>query len=75
MNFNELPLAGKTSLRKVPLNSGGYEFGTHGQYWGTGVTLWRAVGNESGCVYVRAHTREEAKKEIAKMQVGVEYSR
>ena len=50
---------GRISLRKVPINSGGYDPG--GAYWGSGATLWYASGDDYG-KYFRAPTKEKAKE-------------
>lgn len=56
----------KLHLRRVPLNSGGYDPG--GAYWGTGTPLYCAYGEtetEQLQVFIRAALRNEA---IAKLQ-------
>lgn len=58
-------------LQRVYLNTGGYEYGPFGQYWGTGLPLYRYhsddVLNQFGReVYgtIRAHSRDEAKRQV-----------
>lgn len=54
---------GVVSLRKVDLDSGGYDRG--GAYWGHGAPIWSAL-SECGVIdmIVRAPTREAAKNMI-----------
>ena len=54
-------LVGKVHLRRVYLNSGGYDDG--GAYWGWAEPLYCAYTDEAEC-YVRAKHREIAKWEI-----------
>lgn len=54
-------------LRKLPLDSGGYDRG--GAYWGFGRPLWCAwsrdeLDGEPAVLYLRADTREQAKAEV-----------
>jgi hypothetical protein len=51
-------LRGRVSVRRVRLNSGGYDKG--GAYWGTGAPLFYATGSEEGEAYFRAPDRETA---------------
>ena len=56
---------GRFTLRRVRLDSGGYDPG--GAYWGHAEPLyWYAADTEHGQVdgYVRARTRERAKAEV-----------
>lgn len=55
-------LEGKVSLVSVPINSGGYDPG--GAYWGHGQRLYCASGSEGGLKYLRAASREDAKKQL-----------
>lgn len=54
---------GKVSLRRIPLDSGGYDPG--GAYWGLGQPLYW-VGDESGALddFLRARDRADAKRQI-----------
>ena len=52
----------KLSLRKVPLNSGGYDPG--GAYWGAGEPLWYAADGEGRFMYLRAPDRAKAKAQF-----------
>ena len=56
-------LEGRVSLRRVRLDSGGYDKG--GAYWGHGQPLWYAEGSEDGWRYLRAQSRDAAKKQLA----------
>lgn len=52
----------KFSLRRVRLNTGGYEYGRYGKYYGQGVPLYRAISDETGEVLeIRQNTRKAAK--------------
>lgn len=60
MGRSELvPILGKIRMRKVRVDSWGYDKG--GAYWGVGCPIYYAEGNEHGYVYVRAADREYAK--------------
>ena len=58
----------KVSLRRVPLDAGGYDEG--GAYWGTGEPLWRATDDLSNMtldtfvLYFRAPSRGAAKAHV-----------
>lgn len=54
---------GKVSLRRIPLDGGGYDSG--GAYWGLGAALYWA-GDESGAldIFFRATSREAAKAHV-----------
>jgi len=54
--------AGKISLRRVPINSGGYDTG--GAYWGLGAPLWEAMDQDGNGRIFRAHDRAAAKVAI-----------
>ena len=64
---------GKLHLRRVPLDSGGYDPG--GAYWGTGTPLWCAWGwlEDGDCLecYTRAATRHAAKEAFDGILGGV----
>jgi hypothetical protein len=50
----------RVSLRRVRLNTGGYDFS--GCYWGTGAPLWEATCDDWASAYhVRASDREDAR--------------
>jgi len=53
------PDAGPIYLRRVRLNSGGYDAG--GAYWGLGKPLFCAQDQDGGTVMFRAYDRQEAK--------------
>lgn len=60
--FNLDTDAGRIYLRRVPLNSGGYDTG--GAYWGIGAPLFAAM-DEGGTVYfLRARNRDAAKAAV-----------
>lgn len=53
----------KFYLRRVRLNSGGYD--SDGYYWGTGIPLYRYWNDEEGIDYeIRAYDRTDAKAKI-----------
>lgn len=63
------PFGPKVSVRRVPLNQGGYEYGKYGQYYGQGEPLYRYEGADEDYAEVeggelRARSRAEAKKKI-----------
>lgn len=49
-------------LRRVRINSGGYDDG--GAYWGLGAPLWAYDDGENDWSYLRARTRDDAKAKI-----------
>ena len=53
---------GKVYLRKVPLDSGGYDRG--GAYWGFGVTLWETLDKDGNGFIFRSRDRSSAKYAI-----------
>jgi hypothetical protein len=56
-------ISGKCKLQKCPMVDGGaYDNG--GAYWGIGTTLWVCQDSEGGFFFVRAKSRNEAKKLI-----------
>ena len=55
--------AGRIYLRRVPLNSGGYDAG--GAYWGLGAPLWEAQDQDGNGRIFRAASRARAKELIA----------
>ena len=61
------PEAGKIHLRRVPLNSGGYDRG--GAYWGLGQPIWHAMDQDGNEVCFRAPSREAAKRHIRETYV------
>jgi hypothetical protein len=54
--------AGRLYLRRIRLNSGGYDAG--GAYWGIGAPLWYAEDQDGNSQFFRAASREAAKAEI-----------
>lgn len=55
-------LTGKVSLRRVRLNSGGYDRG--GAYWGLGQPLYEANDDCGNTIIFRATNRESAKAHL-----------
>lgn len=54
--------AGKISLRRILINSGGYDQG--GAYWGIGAPLWYAEDIDGNARFFRARNRDAAKESI-----------
>ena len=54
--------AGKIYLRRVYINSGGYDAG--GAYWGLGAPLWEAQDQDGNGRIFRARDRDGAKADI-----------
>lgn len=54
--------AGKIYLRRVPLDSGGYDRG--GAYWGIGAPLWETMDQDGNGFIFRAPSRDAAKQHI-----------
>ena len=69
----DVPLIGKIRMRRVRLDSGGYDPG--GAYFGLGAPLYYAAGDESGYVYVRGASRRYAKAILAELGYIDENSR
>ena len=65
---------GKVSLRRIPINSGGYDSG--GAYWGLGQPLYWA-GDESGAldIFFRAPHRDAAKAHVLGLWEGAKFYR
>jgi hypothetical protein len=60
---NQAEPAERFYLRRVRLDSGGYDNG--GAYWGTGQPLYYWEGEDSGSSdYIRARGRADAKRQI-----------
>lgn len=55
-------LDGKLYLRRVRLDSGGYDAG--GAYWGIGAPLWETLDSDGNGRIFRAANREKAKQAI-----------
>ncbi|MCW1844148.1 hypothetical protein [Prosthecomicrobium hirschii] len=55
----DLTAARPLRLRRVPINSGGYDAG--GAYWGIGKPLWACLDRDGGITYFRAESHEDAK--------------
>lgn len=54
--------AGKLYLRRVPLDSGGYDRG--GAYWGIGAPLWECLDQDGNGRIFRASDRAAAKAAV-----------
>ena len=54
--------AGRIYLRRVPLDSGGYDRG--GAYWGHGPALWECLDQDGNGRIFRARDRDAAKADI-----------
>jgi hypothetical protein len=54
--------AGRIYLRRVPINTGGYD--TFGAYWGLGAPLWEAQDQDGNGRIFRARDRAAAKADI-----------
>lgn len=54
--------SGKIYLRRVRINSGGYDSG--GAYWGLGQPLYLAQDQDGNCRIFRASSRQKAKDAI-----------
>lgn len=65
--------AGKLSLRRVPINMGGYDRG--GAYWGIGQPLWYVEDADGNSQFFRAASRPAAKSKIAADWPGARFYR
>ena len=54
--------SGKIYLRRIKLDSGGYDNG--GAYWGIGQPLWETLDQDGNGFIFRESNRESAKKHI-----------
>lgn len=66
------PLEGRVHLKRVHLDSGGYDKG--GAYWGIGAPLWCAY-NDEGETFLRAGHREQAKTKLLQDHPAVRFYR
>lgn len=60
-----ISFGGKIILRRVRLNSGGYDSG--GAYWGLGAPLYYYENEDGECGYLRARTRDDAKRQVLEL--------
>lgn len=60
-------------VQRVRLDSGGYDSG--GAYWGHGAALWRISDNDLFETYLRAATREAAKRKVLAEVPGARFYR
>lgn len=65
--------AGPLYLRRVPLDSGGYDRG--GAYWGCGQPLWYVADQDGNARFLRAASRDAAKAAIAADWPGARFYR
>lgn len=73
-NDNHGEYIGKMYLKRIPLNSGGYDSG--GAYWGTGMPLYGyAAYDDSINGFVRAYNREDAKARVKAKYPGAVFFR
>lgn len=64
----------KLHLRRLRFVDGGYDAG--GAYWGSPANVWHAVNACRGIeVFVRADTREEAKRKVSILVKGARFYR
>jgi hypothetical protein len=70
----------KVSLQRIPLDAGGYDSG--GAYWGHGEPLWRAsddisapLGTDYFQFWIRAPSREIAKRLVRSKMPGARFYR
>lgn len=54
--------SGKIYLRRIPLDSGGYD--KRGAYWGHGQPLWETMDQDGNGFIFRASSRDTAKRHI-----------
>lgn len=71
--FNLDTDAGPLYLRRVPINSGGYDRG--GAYWGLGAPLFCAMDQHGATRYLRARNRDAAKRDLCADYDGVRFYR
>lgn len=65
--------AGKMRLRKIPIDSGGYDPG--GAYWGLGAPLWYAGDARGNGAFFRAASRDAAKAHVTDRWPGAVFFR
>lgn len=66
--------AARFYLRRVPINSGGYDAG--GAYWGLGAPLyWATCTTGAAEFFFRARTRDAAKAEVLARHPGARFYR
>ena len=65
--------AGRLYLRRVRLDSGGYDCG--GAYWGLGAPLWEALDQDGNGRIFRARDRTDAKRLICQDFPGARFYR
>jgi hypothetical protein len=63
--------AGKLYLRRIRINSGGYDAG--GAYWGLGAPLYECQDQDGNTITLRARNRDEAKRQIAQEWEGARF--
>jgi hypothetical protein len=64
------------TLRRVYLNTGGYEYGRVGRYFGIGAPLYRYTSDDGDTVgYLRAHYRSNARAIVLGRNPGATFYR
>lgn len=65
--------AGRLYLRRIRLNSGGYDAG--GAYWGLGTALWYVADQDGNGYFFRCPSREGAKVAVHNEWPGATFYR
>jgi len=65
--------AGKLYLRRIPVNRGGYDAG--GAYWGIGKPLYYVEDQDGNSQFLRASSRDDAKRQISAKWEGARFYR
>lgn len=68
-----LDTSGKIYLRRIRLNSGGYDNG--GAYWGLGQPLWETQDQDGNGLIFRESDRESAKNHIRNLFPAAKFYR
>jgi hypothetical protein len=71
--ISDHPDDGPITLRRIRLNSGGYDSG--GAYWGYGAPLFWAADKAGNEMFFRAGSRESAKEELREMFGALKFYR
>lgn len=70
---HDLSTAARIHLRRARLDSGGYDAG--GAYWGHGQPLYAAVDADGDVKYLRANSRDHAKRIIREQNPDARFFR
>jgi hypothetical protein len=66
----------KFTLKRTRLNSGGYEYGRYGQYFGHGAPLYQAESEDGDTFFhLRATTRAAAKQIVKSLHAQATFFR